>query len=483
MTRREFLKLGAAGVLEAGSGGLGFAWPADAAAPASSAGKADLVLRIAPVSLELAPGKTVRTTGYNGAAPGPILRMREGVPITVDVFNETGIPEVVHWHGQHVPAAVDGVAEEGTPFVPPHGSRRYTFTPGPAGTRWYHTHVFAGDNLGRGTYTGQFGFVCVEPKNTPGLYDREVFLALHEWAPFLTDSAEEDEEEEKEDATFVRPAGPVANLAPSKPNGNEVDYRYFSINGRALGHGEPIRVKRGERVLFHLLNASATRSRRIALPGHRFRVLALDGNPVPIPREMDTLELGVAERIDAIVEMDQPGVWILGTTMDEDRNAGMGIVVEYRGQKGAPRWVKPKPADWDYGLFGTAPRGSPEVEARFRLVFQKIPGGKGGFDRWTINGKSFPHTAPLLVRESKRYRLIFDNQSDDTHPMHLHRHSFELTKIYGKPTAGIMKDVVVVRPWGAVEGDFVADNPGLTLLHCHQQMHMNYGFMTLIKYV
>ena len=69
-----------------------------------------------------------------------------------------------------------------------------------------------------------------------------------------------------------------ASLASGSPHGYEVGYRTFSINGRMLGHGEPVRVKAGERVLFHVLNGSATEIRSLALPGHSFRVVALDGN-------------------------------------------------------------------------------------------------------------------------------------------------------------------------------------------------------------
>ena len=53
------------------------------------------------------------------------------------------------------------------------------------------------------------------------------------------------------------------------------------------------------------------------------------------------------------------------------------------------------------------------------------------------------------------------NASDDIHPIHLHRHSFELTKVAGKATSGVMKDVVMVGGYQEVEVDFVADNPGI----------------------
>jgi FtsP/CotA-like multicopper oxidase with cupredoxin domain len=99
-----------------------------------------------------------------------------------------------------------------------------------------------------------------------------------------------------------------ASLAKKMPHGYEVGYCYFTINGRMLGHGEPVRVRQGERVLFHVLNGSATEIRSLALPGHSFKVVALDGNAVPGPAEVPVLWLGTAERVSAVVEMNHPGV-------------------------------------------------------------------------------------------------------------------------------------------------------------------------------
>jgi FtsP/CotA-like multicopper oxidase with cupredoxin domain len=134
--------------------------------------KPDFNLRIAPVSFDIAPGKAIHTLGYNGQVPGPLLRMKEGVPVTVDVFNDTDHEEIVHWHGQMISSEADGAREEGSPAIPPYGHRRYSFTPKPTGSRWYHSHAFAGKDLHRSLYTGQFGFVYIEPKNDPGHYDK-----------------------------------------------------------------------------------------------------------------------------------------------------------------------------------------------------------------------------------------------------------------------------------------------------------------------
>lgn len=439
-------------------------------------GPADVTIRIAPVLVELAPDRIISTVGYNGSVPAPVIRLHEGRPVTVELINETDTPELVHWHGQLVPPDIDGAAEEGTPPVPPHGRRRYALTPTPAGTRWVHTHAFSGSDLHRGMYTGQFGVVYIEPAREPGRYDREVFLATHEWEPFFG------AQEMGTDAD-VWPQGTVPKPSPDpKPNGYEIGYRAFSINGKSLGHGEPVRVKRGERVMFRILNASATENIQLALPGHQFEVVALDGNPVPTPRPVRVLALGVAERIDAVVEMDNPGVWILGTPKDDDRRDGMGIVVEYAGATGQPRWIAPAPEPWDYTRFG-ADRAVPAPDQTIPMTFGKINGGAHGFNRWPINGEEFAHSTPIPIHAGRRYRLAFRNLADDPHPVHLHRHTFEVVRVNGRATAGVMKDTVIVPGFGAVDVDFVANDPGDTLFHCHQTLHMDYGFMRLLKYV
>jgi FtsP/CotA-like multicopper oxidase with cupredoxin domain len=156
-------------------------------APLESKGRAaDFTLQSAPMMVELAPQVLVSTIGYSNKVPGPLLRIGEGQHVTVDVVNDTDVPEYVHWHGLLVPSEMDGAAEEGAPPVPPHGRRRYQFVAEPAGSRWYHSHTAAMRDLHRGTYTGQFGFFMIDSANDPGLYDQEVFLALREWQYFLS---------------------------------------------------------------------------------------------------------------------------------------------------------------------------------------------------------------------------------------------------------------------------------------------------------
>jgi FtsP/CotA-like multicopper oxidase with cupredoxin domain len=446
------------------------------ATPKIASGKADYSLRIEPCTLEIAPGVNVKTTAYNGQIPGPILRLREGIPAIIDVTNTSANSDLVHWHGLAIDSQNDGAMEEGSPMIAPGGQLRYSFTPKPAGTRWYHTHSSAGSDLSKGTYSGQFGFLMVEGKSgfqSKGAFDQEVFLAIHHWEPHFVPMVD-----------AMRQASANAPLT----TGSDVGYVHATINAHKLGAGEPIRVKQGQRVLMHILNASATENVELALPGHTFKVLALDGNPVPRPQSMDRLSVAVAERVDAIVEMNSPGLWVLGSTLAESRQMGLGVVVEYAGSKGAPVWLDPAPEQWDYAQFANMiPAATPDET--ITLTFRDIGAVNGSqFDYWTINNQSWPKVDPIQVKTGKRYRLLLRNGSGDQHPIHLHRHTFEVAEIQNQSggrqiMSGLRKDTINVMPLDTVAIDFVADNPGDTLWHCHQQLHMDLGFMQLIKYV
>src|SRR5215469_10463314 len=205
----------------------------------------DYRIEIAPATVEISPRHKIATLAYNGQAPGPLLRLKEGQPSTIEVTNRGDRPEVVHWHGLFLPAQTDGATEEGTPPIPPGQTARYTLTPRPAGFRWYHTHTMAMGDLTRAQYSGQHGLLMIEPRDNPGRYDREFFLALHDWD---------------------------GRLVASDDGAMNPRYNVSSINGKIMGAGEPLRVKKGERVLLHVLNSSATEVHWIALSGHDLQV-------------------------------------------------------------------------------------------------------------------------------------------------------------------------------------------------------------------
>src|ERR1700745_1904752 len=139
---------------------------------------ADYTVRIKAAPIEIAPNEILSTITYNGQFPGPLIRLREGREVTVDIFNETDTPEQLHWHGQIVSTDVDGAAEEGTPYIPAHVHRRIRFTQTPAAVGFHARHSEAADVPAAGRYSGAVGPVYIEPKEDPGRYDLEVFLVL-----------------------------------------------------------------------------------------------------------------------------------------------------------------------------------------------------------------------------------------------------------------------------------------------------------------
>ena len=481
MNRRSLLKLGGMTLAQAGVARLPISVQhAGTLGSLTSQAReisADYSLRIAPVTVELDRSHILSTIGYNGVAPGPLLRMRAGKRVTVEVINDTDTPELVHWHGMLIPSEVDGTEEEGSPFVPAHGRRRFELNPGPVGSRWYHSHAMAMDDLHKGAYSGQFGFAYVDDGHDPGQYDQQLFLALRDWDPFFTATMDDEDDDTHHGPFLEKP-----DTLNTDPDGLEVNSITYSINDKALGAGDPIRVREGQRLLIHFLNASAIENRRIAMAGHKMMVIALDGNPVPVPQALDSIFLGAGERVDVVIEMNNPGVWILGLTEKTIRESGLGVVVEYSGQHRQPQWIEPPRVPWDYTIFGISGSDSPAPRQMIELVFEKIPGGAGKFNLWLINGKAYPHEREFILEQGARYRLVMRNRTDDAHPMHLHRHLWELAEINGKKTAGILKDTVVVPYYGRAVVDFTADQPGLTLFHCHIQQHMDYGFKALFRY-
>jgi hypothetical protein len=122
--------------------------------------------------------------------------------------------------------------------------------------------------------------------------------------------------------------------------------------------------------------------------------------------------------------------------------------------------LKQASTTWDYTAFGETAGGSagPDEDVQSQ-VREGARQARVAYNRWTINGKSWPETNPLFtVTEGKRYRLVMNNNSGGEHPVHIHRHSFEITKVGDKSTSGVIKDTLSLPRYSAAEVDFVADD-------------------------
>jgi FtsP/CotA-like multicopper oxidase with cupredoxin domain/plastocyanin len=223
-------------------------------------------LKAQHVNWEVVPGEFVDAYGYNGQVPGPVLRVQEGDRMRVNFTNELPEPTVMHFHGNRLPNAMDGVPDVTQPVVAPGETYSYEFVAEPAGTFIYHTHHNSAVQEPKGLY----GMFLIEPKDGPRVQaDKEVIQVLSELGG------------------------------------------YYVINGKAFPATEPIPTKVGERVLVRLANLGQM-THPMHLHGHPFKIVATDGYPVPEGQALtkDVINIGPGERYDLLIELDNPGTWV-----------------------------------------------------------------------------------------------------------------------------------------------------------------------------
>ncbi|MGV4924173.1 multicopper oxidase family protein [Streptomyces sp. BHT-5-2] len=272
------------------------------------------------------------------------------------------------------------------------------------------------------------------------------------------------------------PSGSRSSVLGGMP-GN-VNYPYHLINGRTKWDPETFRCRPGDRVRIRFINAGGDTAYRVALGGHRMTVTHTDGNPVEHVRA-EQLLIGMAERYDVMVTA-RSGVFPLVAVADgKGRNKTALAVLRTAGGRTGDPSVHPRELD---GPLMTAERlrAHESVRARRRqpdrILTMKLTGTMAKFD-WAINGRPYTPSQRYPIRGGERVRLVFRNDTDMWHPMHLHGHSFWL------PDGGPRKDTTVMQPGQRLAVEFDADNPGLWMLHCHNVYHSESGMMTILGYL
>lgn len=462
--RRTFLRHGAAtiGLLGAAPRAWGQAVPA--------VREYDLVAREADVPV--GDGRSWRTWTYNGQVPGPEIRAREGERLRITLENRLTQPTTIHWHGLPVPNRMDGVPGVTQDPVPPGGRFTYDFIAGPAGTYFYHSHV--GLQIDRGLQ----GALVIEPAGANSPADREHTLLLDDWLTITPEDAYA--------AMAGSSGGGMMGGMPGMGSGSEPPYAGYLVNGQVTEGAPPIRVAAGDRLRLRLVNAASATTFRVGLTGHRLQVTHADGQPVR-PVEVDTLVIGMGERYDVLVDAGNPGAWALVAGPVDSVVPGVITPFLYASESGPG----PRPAVWPtdlrrgrtLGYADLLPRDTVtpagETPRNIRLT---LGGSMMGGALWTINGQRYPNADPIGIREGERIRLQFTNATMVRHPMHLHGHFFRLVDRAGH-ASGAIKDTVIVEPMtGAVEVEFLAENPGSWLLHCHHAYHMEAGMARVVEY-
>jgi FtsP/CotA-like multicopper oxidase with cupredoxin domain len=383
---------------------------------------------------------------------------------------------------------MDGVPEVTQPAVPPGERYLYEFPVPVAGTYFYHTHV--GVQLDRGLV----GALIVEPGHEELAYDREVVLVLDDWLDGIAGTPEEVLRQlvgaghgghgmghGAMPGGSMPGMGTMPGMAGTSGEPPEVEpdlvYPLSVVNGRPLEHPFEFVGKRGDLLRLRLVNAASATIFRVALAGHRFTVVQADGQPIE-PLEGDALRIGMGERYDLLVRLDNPGIWPL-VAWAEGTDRAAQAVLRYEGASGQvpARVTRPRELSGElvHGLRCRARSAGtqfvPDVERPIVL------GGGMGQYVWTIDGQAYPAAEPIRVRRGQRVRFRLQNMTTMPHPMHLHDHFFRV----GESATAPLRDTVLVDPMREVVMDWIAENPGRWAFHCHHLYHQETGMMRIVE--
>ena len=427
----------------------------------------EVALTAATATAQLAPATYPATAvwTYNGTAPGPVIRARQGDRLRVRVTNRLDESTTVHWHGIRLPNAMDGVPYITQPPIEPGGEFVYEFALPDAGTYWYHPHQRSFEQSARGLH----GALIVEER-TPIPVDRDVVWVLSDWR--LTKSA-----------SIAGGFGNFMDVSHAGRIGNVV-----TINGADL---DQVVVRAGERIRLRLVNAANARVFALEFGGHSPQVIALDGQPVtPHPPAGGRVVLGPAMRADLVIDMQgEPGsAHDIRDTFYRQRS--------YRLVELAYVQQEPAAAQRPQAPVALAPNPLPEPRLRdaerHEIVFRGgMMGDMRGIPRgmaWAVNGApgtcgdGKPFDPLLWLRRGRSCVLKLVNDTAWPHPIHLHGHAFRVITRNEQPTAHReWRDTVLLMPRERAEIAFVADNPGDWMFHCHVLEHQAGGMMACVR--
>lgn len=463
MNRRSFLQW-------AGAASLCNVVPGAHAVSNSSA--FDIVAKPGQINLVGPDFPATEVWGFNGQVPGTPIRIPHGHLLNATVKNSLDVPTAVHWHGIRLPNAMDGVAGLTQPAIPPGESFKYQFTPPDSGTYWYHSHVNAFEQIGRGLY----GPLIIDELQPP-VVDRDLIWMIDDWR--LSD-----------DASIVEDFGAGHDRSHAGRIGNVP-----TVNGRFR---DIVKVRKGERIRLRLINASNARNFELSFGNLKPSVIAVDGQAVKPTQPNKPIVVGAAGRVDLIIDMNG------------DPGSTMPVVDSfYRQSFDLTKFVYEKDVLRESVLTSAIDLAMPTLPepdlAKATSHEVTIAGGAmGGLRRakldgewmelrdiaqkgyvWAINdvvGNKLKMPPLIDTKQGSSIQLTIHNKTAFPHPMHLHGHHMKLLSIDGQPLdEPRWVDSPLVMPRQTMVFAFVADNPGEWLFHCHALEHHAAGLGALVR--
>mgnify|MGYP005989959219 CR=1 FL=1 len=297
--------------------------------------------QVSGASIDLAIGEGQFGTGgrmghaiaVNGSVPGPLVRLREGQDVRINVTNTLATDSSIHWHGILVPFQFDGVPGVSFPGIKPGETFTAAFKVRQNGTYWWHSHS------GLQEQAGHYGPIVIDPAGPdPYAADRDYVVLLSEFTPMhphkIMDKLKKGNayfNYQKTTLTDDYPLSAKDRLMWGKMRMMPTDildisgsaYTYL-LNGHGPDDNLELMFRPGERVRLRFINGSAMSFFNIRIPGLAMTVVAADGQNIR-PVEIDEFQIGTAETYDVIVEPKREQAFaIVAEAMDR---SGMGVAM------------------------------------------------------------------------------------------------------------------------------------------------------------
>ncbi len=493
----------------------------------------DLTIGKTPITIG---DRRATATGINGTVPGPLVRLKEGQRVTLNVTNALDEDTSIHWHGLLVPTDMDGVPGLSFDGIRPGETYRYQFDVRQNGTYWYHSHS------GLQEQSGVYGPIVIDPAGRdPVDFDREFVVMLSDWTfedPYavLANLKMADDY-----YNLNRRAGQAmfdgwAAMRMSKTDIADVGgatYTYL-MNGLDAGANWTGMFQHGERVRLRFINGSAMSFFNVRIPGTTMTVVQADGQYIA-PVDVEEFQIGTAETYDVIVTPGDGAHTIMAESMDRSgfvrgtltTKAGLQAAVPAlrepplltmmdmgmdHGSMGAHAGHKMKKAEHNHrrgpgvanvtempmgrlnhpgiGLDNVGHRclrysdlrsltANVDVRKPARTLELHLTGNMHRY-MWSFDGIKFSEvTGPIPFELGERLRMVLVNDTMMAHPIHLHGMFVEL--VNGNGRYNPRKHTIVVKPAERVAVDVTADAPGLWAFHCHLLYHMKAGMMRAVR--
>ena len=462
LSRRNVLRLGAA---------LPFA-------PVALAASTSQVLIIKSRLLEV-KGKSAKVFGITGPNGKPGLELIYGDNFEVDLHNSLEQKTAIHWHGLTPPTTQDGVPGLSAAPLNAGETRRYQFSNKRAGTHWMHSH------LGLQEQQLLAAPLIVRETAKPVFDEQEHVVMLHDFT-FREPAEILRELQAGGGGHAMHMRMDHSKMAGIKMDdmtmGSDVAFDALLANDRTPDNPEVVSVDKGGLVRLRLINGAAATNMWVELGELKGQLVAVDGNAVK-PVAVTRFPLAIAQRADVRIKLpNESGNWPLmfqseGTTLRGGiilkSGGAVTVKISDQGQAGEPIGLK-----FENELRVPYELKKAKVSQRQTVM---LTGGDSGY-QWGFNGKSMMHDVLFRVKHGTRVELTMHNMTGMAHPMHLHGHYFQVTKINDTSFEGALRDTILIPPGEKVSVEFDADNIGKWAFHCHHLYHMNSGMMAAMAY-